>query len=228
MKIIIPTCDRYLKILEGKKYTMDKFGGANLDVTVLGFKEPKFNMGNWKFISLGTDTGPKSFTNDIYEYFKDFNDEYFIYGSDDVVVLDEINLDLFDEFKEIMDKNKDVVNIKMTPYCKNYYNGGKFTDNLIKTRQDADYRLSLSYGMWRTSYFMRYFELGLSPWEWELRDVAKNDGKIILGTLNKHAMDLGHLYRVGGKLRSTWHTSEITGKKLSDSDIEYLTKIIKI
>lgn len=227
MKIIIPTCDKYLKLIQANKYTMDKFGGKDLDVTVLGFKEPTFDMGSWKFISLGTDTGPQSFTNDIYKFFKDFKDEYFIYGSDDVVVLDEINLDLIDEFKTIMDEDEDVVNIKMTPYCKDYYTGGNYTDNLIKTRQNADYRLSISYGMWRTSYFMKHFELGLSPWQWELRDKAKNDGKIILGTAHTHAMDLGHLYRIGGKLRPTWYISEPTGVQLPKEDIDILKPIIE-
>ena len=50
MRIIIPTCDKYLKLIEANKYTMDKFGGKDLDVTVLVFKEHTFDMGSWKFI----------------------------------------------------------------------------------------------------------------------------------------------------------------------------------
>lgn len=226
MKIIIPTCDKYLKILEAKKYTMDKFGGKDLEVVVLGFKEPKFDMGSWEFISLGKDTGPQSFSSDIYNFFKDFKDDYFIYGNDDSVILSEMNIDLIDEFKKIMDENEEVVKIIMSPAAKRNFTGNKFSENLIESKQSSDFRLSLHYSMWRTSYFMKYFEKGLSPWQWELRDVAKNDGKIILGTTNKHVMDLGHIYRMGGKLRPTWYISEETNLQLSKEDVEYLSKII--
>jgi len=50
MRIIISTCDKYINVLEAVKYTMDKFG-ADLDVTVLGFKPPDFDMGHWEFFS---------------------------------------------------------------------------------------------------------------------------------------------------------------------------------
>ena len=60
-----------------------------------------------------------------------------------------------------------------------------------------------------------------------MRGNAKNDGKIILGTIDKHVMDLGHLYRIGGKLRKTWYISEETGVTLPKEEIEYLEKIIK-
>lgn len=228
MKIIIPTCDNYLKLIQANKWTMDKFGGKNLDVTVLGYKQPEFDMGSWKYISLGVDTGAQSFTSDIWNFFKDFDDEYFIYGSDDVVILDDINVEMIDEFKTIMDENEDVVKIGMTPYQKKNFKGEMFAPNLIQTRQDAEYRLSISYGAWRTSYFKRYFQMGLSPWQWELRDIAKNDGKIILGTVEKHVIDPGHIYLRGGILRPDWYKSENTNKRLSDEDIKKLTPIITL
>ena len=81
MKILIPTCDRYRNVLEANKYSTDRFGGSELDVTVLGFKKPDFDMGNWKFVSLGNDMGAKYFTNPLISFFQDFTDEYFIYGS---------------------------------------------------------------------------------------------------------------------------------------------------
>ena len=116
----------------------------------------------------------------------------------------------------------------LTPYPNTHFHGEQFDDNLVQARQDAEYRLSLSYGIWRTSYFMRYFQLGLSPWEWELRhDIARNDGKIILGTTHKHVMDVGHLYRIGGNLRPTWYISETTGIQLSKEEIEYLKPMIE-
>ena len=227
MRFIIPTCNKYLNFIQAKKYTMDKFGGKDLDVTILGYEVPTFDLGSWDFISLGNDTGPQSYSNDIFNFFKDFKDEYFIYGNDDCVILDEMNIDLIDEFKSIMDNDKDVVKIVMTPAAKRNYTGDKYSDNLIESKQSADFRLSLHYSMWRTSYFMKYFEPNLSPWQWELRDIAKNDGKKILGTINKHVIDLGHIARIGGKIRPTWYISEETGVSLPNEDVEYLKRFIK-
>jgi len=231
MKIIIPTCDKYRNILEANKYTMDKFGGSNLDITILGYKKPEFDMGNWKFFCLGNDNGADNFTNDIYNFFKDFKDEYFIYGNDDIVAVDELNIEMINEFKKLMDNDDKVVKICLTSAAPSVYgndiykNGNDY--NFIKLPNNGEYRLSLHYGVWRTSYFMKYFELGISPWEWELRDVAKNDGAIILGTDKKHVLDFGHILRRGGMITETWYKSLYTNKQLNDDDIQYVKKIIE-
>ena len=48
--------------------------------------------------------------------------------------MDEMNIDLIDDFKKIMDENEDVVKISMTPYAKRNFKGEIFSDNLIQTR----------------------------------------------------------------------------------------------
>ena len=90
MRIIIPTCEKYIDVLEAEKYTIDKFGGSDLDVTLLGFKKPTFDLGKWKFVSLGEDTGPQNLSHDLWKFFEDFEDEFFIYGNDDIVIVDEL------------------------------------------------------------------------------------------------------------------------------------------
>ena len=94
MKIIVSTCDKYMPVVEALKYSIESKCKENLDVTVLGFKEPKFDLGNWKFISLGVDTGPESFSNDIWKFFENFEDEFFFWLNDDAVSIDNIDLDL--------------------------------------------------------------------------------------------------------------------------------------
>ena len=94
MRMIIPTCDKYINILEAGKYCLDKFGGKDFDVTLLGFVEPEFDIGSWKFQSLGVDRGPTHLTSDLWKFFKDFDDECFILNVDDGVQLDDINFGL--------------------------------------------------------------------------------------------------------------------------------------
>jgi len=232
MKIIIPTCDKYRNILEANKYTMDKFGGSNLDVIVLGYKKPNFDLKNWKFVSLGVDNGPDYFTNDIWKFFKDFDDEYFIYGNDDVIAVDHLDLELIDELKNIMDDDKNIVKISLTSASiKNHKNFSFFNYNKnIKLReipQNAEYRLSLHYGMWRTSYFKKYFKFNINPWQWELRNIAKNDGALQLSTYDRHFLDFGHIYRRGNVVSKDWYKSEYTDKMLNNQDKNFVELCIK-
>jgi len=231
MKIVIPTCDNYCGILEAQKYTMDKFGGSDLDVTVLGYKKPAFDFGKWKFVCLGEDTGPNNFTYDLWRYFHDFDDEYFIYGNDDVIVVDDLDLELLDDMEETMNSNPNVMKICVTSAAKSAYKRHTVFDDrkdfkYIELSQRAKYRLSLHYGIWRTSYFKKYFQFGINPWQWELRNVARNDGAVLLGTSGRHFLDFGHVFRYGGVLATEWYKSEYTGKKLSIEDNRHITEII--
>jgi len=230
----MPTCDKYRNIIEANKYTMDKFGGSDLDVTVLGYRKPEFDMGKWKFISLGVDTGPNGYSNDIWKFFKDFDDEFFIYGGDDCVAVDTLDLNLLEDMEKTIKGNDKITKICVTSAAKkNYGNYGYdiFEDRgdfkYIVLAQHAEYRLSLHYGIWRTSYFKKYFQFNINPWQWELRSIAKNDGALILGTVGRHFFDFGHIFRQGGRLTNNWHFSEYTEKQLSMEDINYITNIIR-
>jgi hypothetical protein len=237
MKFIIPTCDKYRNIIEANKYTMDKFGGSNLDVTVLGYKKPDFDMGSWKFVSLGEDTGAKNFSNDMIKFFETFEDEFFIYGNDDVVAVDHVNTDIIDDLVDVMKKDPTVgkalittaslKNIKVYDIYSNGSDNGVRKDYFIsQIKQNAEYRLSLHYSLWRTSYFKKYLVPNISPWEWELRPVAKNDGVKILSTLGKYFLDFGHIFRTGVGDTGLWVNSEYTGKSLSPEDIAFVRKCI--
>ena len=88
IKIIIPTCDKYIHLIEGLMYTINKFWDVENEFIILGYKEPKFELNkNWSFISLGLDTGPSNWSNDLLKYFKNFKDEYFINIIDDLSLI---------------------------------------------------------------------------------------------------------------------------------------------
>ena len=78
------------------------------------YKTPEFNLGNWKFISLVEDLGANMFTNDIWKFFEGFDDEYFIYGGDDCVAVDKLDLELLDDMRNIMENNLNVMKICVT------------------------------------------------------------------------------------------------------------------
>ena len=232
MKIIIPTCDKYINVLEATKHSFNKFGWADADVTLLGFKEPKFDLGHWNFVGLGVDTGPQNLSHDIWKFFKDFDDEFFIFHGDDGVLLDYVNTELLNEMEQMMKDNPEIMKINITSafghslsHYPTYKDMGTYQYKLVP--QNADYRLSLNPSIWRTSYFNKYCQLGAGHWEWETRPVAKNDGATLLGTAGNYVLDIGHLFRYGNMtLGHSWHYSEYTDAKLSPEDKQYVESII--
>lgn len=232
MKIIIPTCDNYINILEATKHTFNKYGGKDLDVIVLGFNKPVFDMGLWKFKCLGVDTGPQNLSHDLWKFFEDFDDEFFIFHGDDGVIVDSMDFDLLNEMELMMKKNPKIMKINITSAANDAYSRynifedkGNYQYRVVP--QNAGYRLSLNPSIWRTSYFKKYCKLGAGHWEWETRSVAKNDGAILLGTTGRHVLDIGHLFRYGNMtLSNDWYMSEYTGKSLSNDDIKYVREII--
>lgn len=224
MKFIIPTCDKYRGIIEANKYTTEIFGGTDLDVTVLGFKNLNFDIGKWKYVSLGEDTGPQNFSNDLMKFFLGFNDEFFVYGNDDIVVVDKIDLDLLNDLEIVMKEDSTIGRIAITTASiknfpkHNYYRRRNGYDLVEAPLQDGDYRLSLHYSIWRTSYFKKYLVPNITPWEWEMRSSSKNDGMKVLKTIGRYVIDFGHIFRVNRGATDNWHYSEYTGKMLNLED----------
>ena len=229
MRIIITTYDEHRNILEANKYMMDKFGGADLDVTILGFKKPDFDMGSWKFISMGSYISANNFTNDIMPFFHDFNDEYFILGNDDVVLTDRFTGEFLSKIIEIVKEIPNFGRMWLTQTPLDFYSGGTiiktFGDYYIaEINQWADYRLSLQYSIWKMSYFKKYLLPNLSPWEWELRDDAKYDGAAILLPINNFVVNFGHIMKKGVML-DNWHKSIYGKGELCDDDIKAIKNI---
>lgn len=231
MRILIPTCDKYRNILEANKFTMDKSGGADLDITVLGYKKPEFDMGSWKFISLGKDTGAENFTNDIIPFFQDFDDEYFIYGNDDMVVTNKFNNEFLAEIIEMIKEIPEFGRMWLTHAKSSDYGGAKmfkdFTNYGIgEIYQGAEYRLSLQYSIWKTSYFKKYLRPNLSPWQWETRGDAKYDGNKIFLPVNNFVVSAGHVMKKGVFLNN-WYKSIYGEAQLNNEDIEAIKIIFR-
>lgn len=231
MRIIIPTCDKYRNILEANKYTMDKLGGADLDVTVLGFKKPDFDMGLWKFISLGEDNGAQNFSNNIIPFFQDFNDEYFIYGNDDCVLVDEFNNDFLSEIIKTIKEISNFGRMWLTQTPSVFYGGSSIIKNfgayhIAEINQFSDYRLSLQYSIWKTSYFKKYLIHNLSPWQWEIRETAKYDNAAILLPVYNFVVSLGHVMKRGGLIQN-WYQSIYGEEELNKEDIKSVENIFK-
>ena len=226
MKIILTTFDGHRNLLEANKYMMDRMG-VDIDVIVLGFKRPDFDLGSWQFISMGEYRGPEYFTDDIKPFFDTFDDEYFIMGNDDTVLTNYFNRRFLYQIIEFVQTVPNFGRIWLT--------GGVHNCKMIKhfgwcgigeIKQGANYRLSLQYSLWKTSYFKKYITPGLSPWDWELRDTAKNDGAAILCPIGNFVFSIGHIMKRGVMLPN-WHKGIYGDGELSEVDRVHCELLLK-
>ena len=236
MKIIIPTCDKYRNLLEANKYTMDKFSDVEFDVIVLGYKKPDFDLGSWGFYSLGEDLGAQKFTNPLFNFFNTFNDEYFIYGNDDGVITNKINHNFLNDIEETIKEIQNFGRCWLTGTNPHQYGlNGVVKDfgeyQLARIQQTAKYRLSLHCSVWKTSYFKKYLRPDLSPWGWETRGDAINDGANILIPINNFVFSLGHLMKretdTKSRLLNNWYKSVCNDGELDEDDIKHIKSILK-
>ena len=237
LRVLIPACDKYTHLVEGLMYTTNKFWACKNRFTILGYSQPKFKLlPNWDFISLGVDTGPQNWSNDLLKFFKTFKDEYFINMIDDGIMTRKADMDKIQAAYAYMLENKQVKkcflhgslssgdksllgDIELTP-----------TEGLPgfwDVNQTADYRTSIQPAIWSTEYFLQSLKPNLNPWEFETQH-TKNDGARILTTKDNHPTMYGGLYRIGGVLVPNWYESVFEDTKLPQEDITYLAELLKL
>jgi hypothetical protein len=238
LKIIIPTCDNYLHLLEGLMYTTRKYWGLNNQFIILGYEEPKFKLDdNWFFVTLGVDRGPSEWSNDLLTFFNEFDEEYFINMIDDTLMTRTSDIKKIESAFNYMQKNKNVKKVflhgSLTSGNTRLFGDITLTpvaelDNVFyDINQFANYRSSLQSAIWSKDYFMKLLKSNMSPWDFELQH-SKNDGARILTTVNNHPTMYSHLYRKGNQLISSWYKSVFEYTQLSDDDIKIIKEMLKI
>lgn len=247
MKIYIPICDIYINGIEALKYTIDKYWSKDLDITLLGYQKPKYDIGNWKFISLGTDRGPEYFSEDMYNFFNKIDDKFFIYLTEDWLILKKVNVELLDILIDQLDDNVGRIGLTKDIECRIVYSASTSTTyegyihvdtinnyEIIELKYNANYRISLLASIWNREYFLMNLIDKHSPWSFEAEqsEKAMNDNYRILGSKDEYVLNFCHLYH-RGKLRDEWTQSAFKNSAskiefLSDEDIINIQNLIKI
>ena len=170
IKIFIPTCDKYMHCIPIIKYTIDKYWSTDLDITVLGYSQPDFDLGNWKFDSLGIDQGSEYFCTQLSDYFSKITDDHFIYLNEDWPIIRPINIELLDIFIDYLKVDKDICKIGLTRDIQNKWVWGKKGEpghvsykeegryKLIQLKEDARIRNGLAAAIWNRKYFLQSFK----------------------------------------------------------------------
>jgi hypothetical protein len=237
IKIIIPTCDKYIHIVEGLVYTLEKHFNVDNKFIILGYSEPNFELPkNYEFISLGVDKGPNNWSNDLISFFKNFKDKFFINMIDDSLMTRDANIEKIKKALKYMIKNPNVKKIflhgSLTPMSTSKMLGdtrltpiSELNNEFLDVNQESNYRTSLQSAIWDRDYFVNMLKPNLSPWTFETQHI-KRDGARILTTLNDHPIMFSHVY-IKGDLNPEWYKSVYESSDIDNDSFQKIKNIIK-
>jgi hypothetical protein len=215
MKILIPTCNKYIRYIEALQLSV--FGSYldSFDFVIIGDKKPEFELNkNWSFVSIGKDEPASKWSSRMIEFLSGFSDDHFIYGNDDCAIT-FINIGLLDSAISIMHKHKEVGRFALMAEGKKRPIIPFFTKRqaveVSQFRFDADYLLSLGWSIYRKDFFLEFCKEEMTPWDYELQSCDEACKKRILPRsvltfLPEQAIDGAFFARknVGGVI-SEWH-----------------------
>lgn len=218
LKAYIPTCDRFIHLIEANIIGLEKYFPSEIDITIIGYTPPKFKLPpNVNFISLGEDRGPMFWSTDLRGYFESIDDDFFIYLNDDGVLIKRVTLEDIEKISKELHSKVGRLSLTHDLYTRPHEH---VDDMFIESSQTANYRCSTQYSIWNRKYLLKYLENGLTPWQFELNQSqkAKNDGFKILGLKNPIFHFL-HLYQKGN-YRKDWRITCHNSKEKLDSEFE--------
>jgi hypothetical protein len=238
IKIIIPTCDKYIHAVEGLMYTLNKYLKLDNKILLLGYKEPDFKLlDNWEFISLGVDSGVNNWSNDLLKFFETFKDEYFINMIDDTLMTRPANVEKIKLAFNYMLNNKEVKKVFLHGSLTHRSTSKMLGDTILTPVSDlnnkfndvnqiSNYRSSLQSAIWNRDYFLTILKPNQTPWSFETQHV-KNDGARILTTIDEHPIMFSHIYIKGG-LFNKWNESIYEDGGLNSEDTKIIKEMLKI
>lgn len=234
MKLYILSFDRLInETIDMVDYFFSKYW-SSVDVTVLGYKEPKSVSDFVKFESLGEDLGTDVVCQQLYDFFSKKDDEHFMLGQPDQPLVTEVDTVLVDFLQNLVILNNDVGRCSLT-LCNstrphNVVDVVEDQVTIIENIEGAEYKLSAVYSIWNKKYFLKYLEESTDLWDWEVNASKKsiNDGWRIMGSIPS-PIDYTHLFK-RNELRSDWYYSTEPGSSnvLSDKEQIILKQIYKI
>lgn len=231
MDIIIPTCDKYLPIVEANLYGINHFWKDHGNIIILGYSYPKFNLPkNVRFVSLGKDETPSKWSDGLKYFFDSYDKSKFILHMDDHCLVAPVRNDYINMIEEIMSIDDTLDKVMLHPFSidlplQEYKSKNKDLKLFICEQNYGS--TTLMPAIWKTSYIKKLLKNGLDPHSFELQDrYCKIENK----TLSTHneIMMISSLIN-GGVRNKNWHICWHRKKFVFDSpDKQYVSSINNI
>ena len=199
IKLYIPTYDDSSFVLKYFKYFYEKYWNT-IPVHVIGFSKPEQILFNDKFSFTQMDTiqrnGVNGWSNYLIDFFEQIDDEFFVFGLDDFMIVRNLDGEVFNECVKIIKQDETVGRIDLQPthqYNRQGIEHYKTTDNgitFIQCSDSSNYRICAAFSIWRKSWFLKNIERNWSPWDWEIKGSIKSkfDSYKVLGTKDRWAV----------------------------------------
>lgn len=211
LKIILYTCDKYMQLIELVAWTMEKYWKEHQEVILLGYKPPKWKLPKkWSFVSLGKDRGYKAFGEDMISFFKDFNDEYFIYREDDKPLMTHVDMGRLIAMWNLLISKPDIKKALIGGTHAN--RPERWTDiggGLAFLKPSADYQITRGDDIWDTKYFKSFLKKGESGADFETKNLRHQDGMKKIVCIKQPPLVCTHLFVRSGEFnRENWNKHE--------------------
>lgn len=228
------TSNQQLHCVQAYAYLFNKFWPFEQEVTVLGYKQPEFQLpDNFNFTSLGEQRGPKFWSNDMKDYFATSKHKAFYMVPEDALLIKEVDKELLSLAIKIalLKEDEKFLRFGLTADIQGRSHEiiKEYDDfDLIRASQSEIYRFSLQQSIWSTKNFLSSLELNQSPWDFELNNSkSRNNGLDVYATKRKYCIHSTNVYKKGRK-RPDW--SDCVNKRytkfegLNQNDVNYIEK----
>ena len=196
MKVIVATSDKTSHILPAFEFLMDKYCPELSDIYILGYSVfPKLGD-KYRCISLHHEQKSiQDWCGRLHDYIAQFDDEYVIFGLEDLLPVQPIDYEIFNAGYGIMKMNSQIAryelgighcwHVDITPIENSpFYLYGK----------KSLYRISTQWAIWRRAYLLEYLKHGWSAWDFEIEGsrIAATDGRDVMCGNFAHAWHWVH------------------------------------
>lgn len=171
LDVIIPTCDKYMPIVEANLCGINHFWEKVGKVIIIGYNSPEFKLPEGvEFVSMGEDRTPSEWSDGILSFFESYDKDKFILHMDDHCIVDYVDQDSIEKIKMIMDFDKKIDKIMLHPFkvdipLKTYNHKFEGLDLFICEKGYGS--TTLMPAVWRTSYILSILAKGLNPHSFE-------------------------------------------------------------
>tara|TARA_Y100000592_G_C5441062_1_gene303420 strand:- start:96 stop:815 length:720 start_codon:yes stop_codon:yes gene_type:complete len=199
MNIYVSTSNKYLSCIKPFMYLFNKFWFEKTQVTFLGYDEPEFKLPkNCRFISMGKDEGPQTWSNGLRKFFTELDEEFFIFTIEDCFILSEINMDAYNALIKKLDSSVGRISLSGQLINKSHKKIDKFDDfSIIEASKHIEYRKGTQWSVWNKNFMLKYLKDDMSPWQFELS--SDDDEYRILGTDGRVPFYFGDAIKARGK-----------------------------
>jgi hypothetical protein len=189
MRVIVPTCDKYLWALKPFAYLFNTFWSAQQEVLIGGYTPPDFDLPpNFEFRSIDKESyPPEKWSDGIIKLLNNIEDDLFVLMLEDYWLNRGVNHQAVESLAEYMRIYKGVLRIDLT--TDRLYAGRMFDIDtwgyldIIETPPDTPYQWSTQACIVNRKHMLRCLQPGIAPWQFELKgnDLIPN-GLRVLGT----------------------------------------------